>query len=310
MSAGLRTAAAGYLALRRSLGYQLVDHEWLINKFLDLLNQRGHTTITVADALDFAQAPAAASRGWHARRLAVIRGLAAHIHTDDPTAAQLIPPGLIPAPAHRPMPYLYSPEQVVALIAQAATLRPSMLAASMATLIGLLAATGIRGGEAFALDVENLAPEQQLLTVTGKYGKQRLLPLHPSTVTALCDYLQVRTRVVATAESGPLLVGQHGRRLNKIFARAVFRRIVDTVGLPARPGTAPPRLHDFRHTFAVDSLIDAHRDGVDIDARVAALCTYLGHSEPAHTYWYLTATPQLMALVAQRVATRWEGTPR
>lgn len=302
MSTELRQAAADYLRLRRSLGYRLVDHEWLIAQFLDHVEARGHTRITVADALSFAQAPAGASRRWHAERLAVIRGLAAYVHAADPGAAELVPPDLIHASrVCRRVPYLYAPEQVAALMAQAKTLRPPVLAASMSTLIGLMAVTGVRTCEARGLDVEDLAVDRQVLAVTGKYGKERLLPLHPSTVQELVDYLRLRASVAPTSHAGPLLVGCRGGRLNKNTANAAFRQVAGAVGLPARPGAATPRLYDLRHTFAVNSLIDAHRQGVDVDARVAALATYLGHVEPVCTYWYLTASPELMALVSARM---------
>jgi integrase len=302
MSTDLPQAAADYLRLRRSLGYRLIDHDWLIARFLDHVEARGHTRITVEDALAFAQAPATTSRRWHAQRLAVIRGLAVYVRAIDPGAAEAIPPDLIHGRLARRIPYLYSSDQVRALMAQAQTLRPPVLAASMSKLVGRMAVTGIRTCEARWLNVEDLAVDRQVLAVTGKYGKRRLLPLHPSTVQQLVDYLRLRDSMASTPHAGPLLVGCHGGRLNKNTAQAAFRQITDAVGLPARPGAAAPRLYDLRHSFAVNSLIDAHRDGVDVDARVAALATYLGHAEPVNTYWYLTASPQLMALVSARTA--------
>jgi integrase/recombinase XerD len=302
VSTDLRQAAADYLRLRRSLGYRLIDHDWLIEQFLDHLKARGNTRITVADALTFAQAPATTSRRWHAQRLAVIRGLAVHVRATDPRAAEVIPPDLIHGRLSRRIPYLYSPEQVRALMTGARTLRPPILAASVSTWVGLMAVTGMRTCEARCLDVQDLAVDGQVLAVTGKYGKRRLLPLHPSTVQQLLTYLRLRDGVASTPHAGPLLVGCRGGRLNKNTIQMAFRQIADAVGLAARPGTAAPRLYDLRHTFAVNSLIDAHRDGADIDARVAALATYLGHVEPANTYWYLTASPELMALVRERMS--------
>jgi integrase len=303
----LRMAAADYLRLRRCFGYRLADHDWLIAQFLDLVAERGRTTITVDDAIAFAQAPAATSRRWHAARLAVIRGLAAYVHATDPAAAELIPPELIYARRGcRRIPYLYSQEQITALMSQAETLRPRILAATMHTLIGLVAVTGMRSGEALGINVEDLTSDEPAMTVTGKYGKKRLIPLHPSSVQALTDYLRLRAAVASTPHAGPLLIGAHGGRLNKNTARAAFRQIANAVDLPARPGAGIPRLHDFRHVFAVNSLIDAHRQGVDVDARIAALATYLGHVEPVYTYWYLTASTELMTLVRARMSASLE----
>ena len=300
MSVDLRAAAADYLAVRRARGYRLEGHDSLIAGFLDGLEARAVTVISVADALLFAHATPTARRRRHAERLHVIRDLAAYVHALDPTAAELIPDRLIAGPVTRPIPYLYTPEQTVQLMARAAALVPEPFAAAIRTLIGLAAATGLRSGEALGLDVEDVDRDGQLLRVVGKYGKQRLVPLHPSTIDALDAYLHVRASTPA-APTGALLVGPRGGRLNSNTAHALFRAVVNDCGLEPRPGCSAPRLHDFRHSFAVDTLIDAHRLGVDVDARIAVLATYLGHVDPAGTYWYLTASPQLMALVSDRM---------
>ncbi len=138
-----------------------------------------------------------------------------------------------------------------------------------------------------------------MLKVTGKYGRERLIPLHPSTVRALVAYGHTRD-AVAAASTTALLVGKTGRRLNLASARVLFRRVADQCDLPARPGCGPPVLHDLRHTFAVDSLIDAHRDGVDVDARLAALATYLGHVNPLNTYWYYSDSRVIPILAPSR----------
>ena len=165
------------------------DAAWLIRSFLDDLERRGLGTITVADALAFARRRPDTDRRWHAQRLQVIAGLARYVHTLDPAAAELVPAGLIRARVTRRHPYLYSDQQIHALLAAAAALSPPPLAATMTTLIGLLAVSGMRGGEAIALDVGDPDADRALLTVTGKHGKRRLVPLHPSAVTALTGYL-------------------------------------------------------------------------------------------------------------------------
>jgi integrase len=182
-----------------------------------------------------------------------------------------------------------------------AMLRPSHVAATMRTLIGLLAATGLRSGEAVALNVSDLRVDEGVLHVMGKYAKPRVIPLHQTTVEALSAYLVIRATVSPSTDA--LLVAQRGGRLNANTARGAFRVLVDTAHLAARPGSATPRLHDLRHLFAVNSLIDAHRRGGDVDAAIAALVSYLGHVNPRSTYWYLTASPELMAIVSGRIAT-------
>lgn len=295
MTLDLHAAAADYLAARRARGYRLADHEWLIRSFLDDLQRRDVTTITVADAVAFARWRPETNQRRHAQRLHVIGDLARYVHALDPAAAELVPAGLIRARVTRRHPYLYSNEQIEALLAAASALSPPPLAATMSTLIGLLAVSGMRVGEVVALDVGALDTDRQVPAVTGKYGRRRLVPLHPSAVEVLMSYLGGRP-------DGPLFVGVRGARLNANTARAVFGALVQECGLQARPGCGTPRLHDFRHSFAVHSLTEAQRSGSDVDARVAVLADYLGHVDPACTYWYLEASPQLMAAVSERVA--------
>lgn len=303
MSVDLRAAAAEHLSDRAGRGYARGDRGWLIAGFLDRMAADGETTITVAAAVAYATAPQGVARRWHAVRLAVLRDFAAHVHAIDPASAEPIPAGLITARTVRRIPYLCTADQVAELMTRAARLHPPLLGASMSTLVGLLAAAGLRSGEALALDVEDLPGDDRVLTVTGKHGRRRPVPLHPSTIDALDGYLQRRAALGAPASAGPLLVGCRGGRLNSTTARAAFRAVVAECALPSRPGCRPPRLHDLRHRFAVDTLIDAHRDGADVDARIAALAHYLGHASPANTYWYLSASPELMRLVSDRMTT-------
>jgi site-specific recombinase XerD len=301
VSTDLRAAIADHLAARRARGYRLDGHEQILRSFLGSLEARGDSRITVPAAVAFATAPPGTAQSWHAKRLAAVRAFAGYVHGLDPAAADPVPDGLIPAKVVRRVPYLYSGADTTRLMTAAAALSPAMLAASMRMLIGLLAATGIRSGEAFTLDTADIDTAQQVLTVTGKYGRTRLIALHPTTVTALADYLQIRAAHAAHATSA-LLIGQAGRRLNHTMARAVFRSLTAASGLPAQPGCAAPRLHDFRHAFAVNTLIDAHRQGRDVDACIAVLATHLGHVSPVHTYWYLTITPTLIDAVSERAA--------
>lgn len=243
MSVDLRAAASDHLRDRRARGYVLADQDWLISAFLDGLAARGQTRITIADAVAFATEHPHTTRGWQARKLRAIRDLAVHVHSLDPHAAQLILAGLIPSKTPRRIPYLYTEEQIFALMSRALSLTPAMLGASMHTLIGLLAATGMRSGEATALNIENLDTERQVLIVTGKNKRVRRVPLHHTTVQALVDYIHA-TRALPT---GPLLIGPKGGRLNLNTARAAFRALVNDCQLPVGPGCRAPRMHDARH---------------------------------------------------------------
>ena len=306
MSTDLRAAIAGHLAERRARGYRLEGRERLLGAFLDSLDARGQTRITVPAAITFATAPAGTARGWHAQRLAAVRSFAGYVHALDPSAADPVPGGLIPGRIARRVPYLYSGEETARLMAAAGTIPSPVLAAGMRTLIGLLASTGVRSGEAFALDVGDLDTEAQVLTVTGKYGRKRLIALHPSAAAALSGYLRFRGQHAAGGTAA-LLIGRTGRRLNGNTARRIFRSLAAGCGLEPRPGYGSPRLHDFRHAFAVSTLLDAHRQSLDVDARIAVLATHLGHVSPAHTYWYLTVAPGLADAVSERAALYYQG---
>jgi len=246
VSVDLRAAIPAYLAARRARGHRLAKQEQLLKAFGAHLEACGQRRVTVAVALAFATAPAGTSRAWQAQRLSAVRDFARYIHFLDPTAADLIPAGLLPARRSRRVPYLFTDEETARLMAAAGALRSPVLAASMTTLVGLLAATGMRGGEAGALDVDDVDLDGLVASVTGKYGRRRLVALHPTTGRALAGYLPVRGEHAAP-DTTALLLGATGRRLRLNTAREIFRKLADDCGLTPRPGTGAPRLHDFRH---------------------------------------------------------------
>lgn len=301
MGTDLRASAAEYLAVRRAMGYELRGHDQLLDGFLDHLDHQHASRISVEQALAWACTPAGVQPHRHTTRLAAVRGFAAHVHADSPQAAELIPAGLLAHRTAKAVPYLYTPAQVTGLVEQARTLRPAMRGRTLAAVIGLLAATGIRVGEALALDTTDLDAADHTITVTGKYGRTRRLPVHPTSTAALTAYLQTSRALVGPPEHAALFLTSRATRPRPGNIGAGFRALSSANGLPAGTGGNLPRLHDLRHTFAVNTLIDAHRAGANVDARIAALATYLGHVSPASTYWYLTASPELLNLVNDRV---------
>jgi integrase/recombinase XerD len=283
---GLREALAGYLDLRRGLGFKLARDEKLLEQFIGWLEDRGTTTVTVADALAWATLPAGASPGWLRMRITVVRGFAAYLATLDPSA-EVPPASLLPGGSRRAVPYLYSAADITALMAQAARLRTPLRPATLQTLIGLLAVTGMRIGEVIALGDGDFDPGQGMLLVRhAKLGKHRLIPLHPSTVTAVQDYQRLRDQVFPRPASEALLVSAAGTRLLHDNVSVTFTRLARRAGLAARPGGSRPRIHDLRHSFAVATLLDWCRDGGEVAARMPLLSAYLGHADPAGTYWY------------------------
>lgn len=298
----LRNRVADYLRLRRALGYKLIEHERFLTQFLGYLDQTHATTITVENALAWARLPVNASPRWHAARLSAVRGFAAWAHTFDP-AVHVPPTGVLRLRTSRATPYRYSAQQIRALIDAAGVLVPAQRAATFQTLIGLLVVTGMRVGEVIHADATDLDLAAGALTVRGaKFGKSRRLPLHPSVVDAVGAYVRTER---STARTTALLVSAAGTRLTYNCVHRTFKKLTIAAGVHPRSPLCRPRLHDLRHTFAVNTLLEAYQNGADPAARLPLLSTYLGHTEPANTYWYLHAAPELLALAADRLDTHW-----
>jgi integrase/recombinase XerD len=298
----LRHRSNDYLEMRRALGFKLTSEGKLLASFVSYMEAAGAERVTAERALEWATLPSAAKPVYHAKRLRAVRGFARYLHTLDP-AHELLPTTLLPSTGwRRPVPYIYSDEEIVALVAAAGRLKTRLGSATMGTLIGLLAVTGMRVGEAIRLDRDDLdLGHGRLIVRDSKFGKSRQLPLHPTTVTALDDYLRVRDTLKPKSRTLALLIGTWGGRLRRDAVETTFRLLRQRVGLTARPGSAPPRLHDIRHSFAVHTMLDAYRSSGDPAACASALSTYLGHADPGATYWYLSAAPELLALAAARL---------
>jgi integrase len=308
----LEQRLAGYLAMRRALGYRLARTEKLLAQFIAWMNEQGQTTITTASALAWATLPPATDSNWHAHRLSVVRGFAAHVHALDP-AHELVAQDLLPQRPRRAVPYLYTDAEISALMVASDVIATPHRAATMRALIGLLAVTGMRIGEAIRLNQGDIDDRRGVLTIVqSKFGKSRQLAVHPSTIAALRAYLARRDRPVPAEPTDAVFTSATGTRLIYCNVQLAFKRIVKHAGLSARSTACRPRPHDLRHTFAVNTLLDAYRndvgDGEHIQAQIALLCTYLGHINPGSSYWYLQAAPELLALAADRLQRAEEGT--
>lgn len=302
----LRQALADYLALRRAVGYKLTHQERLLRQFLDYLEARGEERISTEQALIWATLPGG-DRAWHYNRLQAVRGFARYLYAIDPQV-QVPATDLLPRQRRRTVPYLYSDEQIAELMAAAGTLRTAHRTATYRTLVGLLAVTGMRVGEAIALNCEDVDWRAGTITIRlGKFGKSRELPAHASTLDALDRYLLRGDRPSPVAATEPLLVSMAGTRLLHACVESTFRALRERAGINPRTGACRPRLHSLRHSFAVRTLLDAYRSGEDAQSRVALLSTYMGHVDPAGTYWYLQAAPELLELAGQRLEAHIQG---
>jgi integrase/recombinase XerD len=271
----MRAHAEQYLAMRRALGYQLLGQGRLLLDFADQMDRAGQARLTTIAALAWAARTPDTLPVTRRQRLSVVRCFARHLTTLDPTC-EVPPAGLLAASARRPTPYLYSPQEISALAAAAQTLAKPLAAATYQALISLLAATGIRIAEALALERAEADLDIGVLRVTGKYGKVRVVPLHASTVTMLASYLARRDQLRPIPHSTSLFITCTGRSIHPNLARKTFWKLLDRAGIHTPPGRRRPRIHDLRHSFAVNTYLRWYRDGVDVQANAPVLSTYLG----------------------------------
>jgi integrase/recombinase XerD len=297
----LGDALADYLRVRRRLGFEMPQDGRMLEGFVEFLEQAGAERITTELALIWARMPAGAHPHRWRQRLGVARGFARYLATIDP-ASEVPSKDLLPGHRPRIAPYIYTDGEIAALMVAAGKLRPPLRAARHQTLIGLLAVTGMRPGEALALDRNDVDLKHGVVHVrAGKQKKQREVPLHKSTVTALREYTRQRDARFPTLSTPAFFISARGRRMGRGELNQTFTKLIGVVGLEGRGARARPRAHDLRHAFAVHTLLDWYQAGEDIDRRMPLLSTYLGHVDPASTYWYLEAVPELLEHITRRL---------
>ncbi len=311
----LDQAAADYLELRRGVGFRLDRHEIHLREFVAFLRNRNVVRITTKLALDFATRHAEHGRKTQAGRLSVARGFARYmLGVNQRTEVPVF--GLLPARSARAKPYLYTAAEVRRLL-NAARARDSVYHPlrpwNLYCILGLLAVTGMRISEVLKLSPEDIDWEQQVLTVRKtKFGKTRLVPLHASTMKVLAAYARKREREVARRERKNrrktlhFFFSKRGLRYDASYIHRVFCELSREVGLRAPGASHGPRLHDFRHRFAVETLVRWYRGGARVEQCLPVLSTYLGHTQVSNTYWYLSCSPALMAAAGARLESRWE----
>jgi integrase/recombinase XerD len=289
-----------YLRLRRALGFELVFPGRVLPQLVAYLDAAGATTLTAELAIAWAGLPQDAEPVWLAQRLGAARGFARYLQTIDP-ATEIPPCGIWPSATRRPVPYLWSRSDIRRLVDATQSLQPPLRAATHEALFGLLAATGMRVGEALALGRADVDLSGGVLTIReAKFKSCRLVPLHSTVTEALHSYITKRDRLCPRPRSrSAFFLSSVGTALAYCGVYRTFVGLTSAIGL--RTSTVQPRIHDLRHSFAVDTLIGWQQAGVDVGAGMAVLSGYLGHANPAGTYWYLSAAPELMELAAARL---------
>ncbi|HEY2467508.1 MAG TPA: tyrosine-type recombinase/integrase [Terracidiphilus sp.] len=301
----LRQCLDEYLALRRSLGYKLRKEGIRLPKFLTFLESRNADHILTAFAIDWATQSLRTARS---ERMTMVRGFARYMAAFD-TRTEVPSDRLLPKTHIRPRPYIYSDDEIRRLMKAAFEYGHDRPHGTYYCLLGLLAVSGLRSGEALELRIEDIDLANRILTVHGaKFGKSRLVPIHSSTVKQLRAYMKRRDSLHAAELSPYLFVSRKGTRLCRRRAYYVFADLLATAGIRKQPSGRAPRLHDFRHRFAVQTLIDWYRAGQNVEQRLPTLSTFLGHVSVEDTYWYLTEYPELMNLAVQKLNRRWGKT--
>jgi integrase len=295
MKKSMCSKVQAYLAHRRALGFQLKSEGLRLldfARYVDALGHRGPLTNQLA--VKWACRPKSADRLWWARRLEIVRTFARHLLLTEPQTQ--VPPRHWLGPAHcRRSPHLYTGAQLQQLLRRAGQLKGQLQPHTWQTLIGLLTCTGLRISEAMYLKTNDVDWKQSLLIIReSKFGKTRLVPLHPSALPPLRAYAQRRQEIFPLAQY--FFVSKTGNRLARSKVGQTFTQLREGIPFSRRP----PRLHDLRHTMASRVLQRWQSSRKGATNRILILSRYLGHSHVEDTYWYLTALPQLLADAAQR----------
>ncbi len=299
----LLSAVDEYLRLRRCLGFKMAEGGRLLPDFVSFMERVGADYITNDLALRWATQPADASPAHWASRLRVVRKFAQHWSATDPRT-EVPPAGLLPYHYHRQRPYIFTPTEIQHLVDAAWTLQSTrgLRPWTYHTAFGLVAVTGMRAGELTNLDRDDVDLERGVLRIRqAKFGKSRLLPVHPSTQAVLQRYARHRDQIFPKPPTPSFFLSDQGRRLTWWILRWTFVKLSIQTGLRAPKAHCGPRLHDLRHSFAVRTVLGWYRSGATVEQRLPTLATYLGHVHVTDTYWYLSATPELLALASARL---------
>ena len=304
----LRKAVKDYLLMRRSLGFKLRGASYRLHHFVSFMEQQGASIITTELSLRWAQQPPDIQPAYRAARLSNVRNFARYWSATDPRT-EIPPTGLLPYHTKRAIPYIYSDDEIQQILKAARNLFPStgLRPSTYFTLFGLMSVTGTRISEVIHLDRDDVDFRQGLLTIRlTKFGKSRLIPLHPSTVEKLKVYVKLREQLYPRPSTSRFFLSNQGTPLTDHIVRWTFVKISRQIGLRIAGKSFGPRLHDLRHRFAVMALLHWYEAGVDVEQRLPVLSTYLGHAHVTDTYWYLSAIPELLALTKDRLEKRWE----
>ena len=297
----LTTSLHEYIMVRRSLGYQLNTTERNLKKFITYLKKKDCQYITVALALEWATLPKNVKRSTWSQRLSIIRLFAQYRIAEDPRT-EVPSPYLLSERTNRSRPYIYSEKEIRQLLKACQSLSSQGLRHhTYYTFFGLIAVTGCRINELISLNRDDLDTKNNWIIIrNSKCNKSRLLPLHPTTMRELKKYSKIRDQF-PVHDINAFFLSDRGTRITEWSARFAFIQISKQIGLRAPFDSNGPRIHDIRHRFAVNTLLNWYRKGINVNQKIMLLSSYLGHKKPTDTYWYLTGTAELLAQATTRL---------
>jgi integrase len=301
----LKTSIKQYLKIRRDLGFKLESQGNILLSFARFAEVEHSDFITTALVIRWSQQASKAAAATLAERVEIVRRFASWHSTFD-VRTEIPPAGLLPHRFCRQHPYIYSNEEITKIVTAAAELKSShgLRAITYATFFALMASTGMRIGEAVLLERADIDFKNGLLMIRhAKFGKERLLPLHKTTINELKNYANQQDRILGVVSRSGFFVIDSGRRITEWSVRYTFAKISQKVGIrpPAKGYGRGPRIHDLRHRFAVNVMIEWYRKGKNVEAEIPKLATYLGHTHVSDTYWYIEGVPELLQLATARL---------
>jgi integrase/recombinase XerD len=299
----LKVMAQEYLSLRRSLGFKMIDTEYVLRWFLTFMQSEHETHIKTETLLRWVHASESVSLPVRSARFAVVRKFAQYVHALD-SEHEVPPYRLLMHRTERTNPHIYSDSEVLRLLEACLKLRPGkgLCRYTYYTIFGLLAVTGMRISEATSLIRDDVDFSAGIVTIREtKFSKMRCIPVHSSTIEILAEYARRRDAIYPNAESSAFFLSDTGAALTSAVVRVMFLCLSRRIGFRKPTDRNGPRIHDMRHSFAVKTVMQWYRNGADVEQYMPLLSTYLGHVKPSDTYWYLSSVPELVGLAAARL---------
>jgi integrase len=294
-----------YIKFKQSMGYQIKIESQELRRFAKFARENNHQgSLTIDLALNWASEKTNYTRWYRARRLETVHVFAKYAFAIDDNT-QIPPTGTFGKCHGRVVPYIYSNDEVIILMDQAKSLisPDGLRAKAITTAIGLLWVTGMRVCELCRLLRSDINFGKMEIHIRDtKFHKERYIPIHKTAIEALKKYAKYRDNLYPNSDNAYFFLTTGGQVLTQRHLEYSFTKLRQYL-LPIGKkcwNRRPPRLYDLRHTFACNTIIRWYKEGIDINHKILLLSTYLGHVKPSDTYWYLTGTPELLAIATEQ----------